>query len=196
MKHKRIFILNGHPAQESLSKTLLESYAHAAREAGHEVRMAHLHDMKFDSDYGFAGYTTYKPLEPVLEKVLSDLEWCEHLVMSTPLWWGGIPAKLKGLFDRAFLPGRVFDTQVTKFGIPSPMLSGRTARVIVTSDTPNLFMRLFYKNALHHQLRKQIFGFIGFKPTRIIQFSSASHAKPAAVERWLKQVRKLGACAS
>ena len=100
---KRIVILNGHPAAKSLSRRLAESYAKGAREAGHEVRVIHIRDLDFDSDFGFGGYVETKPLEPDLESVLSDLEWSEHLVLLTPMWWGGVPAKLKGLFDRLLL---------------------------------------------------------------------------------------------
>lgn len=193
MNPKRIYILNGHPAEQSISKELVRSYAESARAAGHDVRIAHLHDMEFDSDFGYGGYAQHKPLEPALEQVMSDMEWSQHLVLATPLWWGGLPAKMKGLIDRAFLPGRAFDPRVTKMGIPSPLLAGRTARVLLTSDTPSLFLRVLYNNALIHQLKKQILGFVGFKPTRFSQFTGASHPKPGAVEQWLKQVRELGA---
>jgi NAD(P)H dehydrogenase (quinone) len=193
MNTKRIFILNGHPAQTSLSKKLAETYAAAAVAAGHEVRVTHLHDMNFDSDFGRTGYSETKPLEPALEKVLEDLKWSEHLVLTSPMWWGGLPAKLKGMIDRAFLPGRVFDTRVMKGGMPSPMLKGRSARVILTSDTPGWFMRFVYKNALFFQLRKQILGFVGFKPARITHFSGASHAKQGVVDRWIERVRTIGA---
>ena len=53
----RIYVLNGHPAQRSLSHDLAEQYAHAARDAGHEVKTTHLHEIEFDSDFGFGGYT-------------------------------------------------------------------------------------------------------------------------------------------
>ncbi|MEM6662828.1 MAG: NAD(P)H-dependent oxidoreductase, partial [Pseudomonadota bacterium] len=42
---KRIFVLNGHPARKSLSHDLAERYARAAREAGHQVKTTHLHDI-------------------------------------------------------------------------------------------------------------------------------------------------------
>jgi len=196
MKHKRIYILDGHPAERSLSRSLVDNYADSARAAGHEVRIGHLHQMEFDCDFGDGGYKHSKPLEPVLEQVLDNIEWSQHLVMATPLWWGGLPAKLKGLIDRVLLPSRAFDTRVIKLGgVPSPLLTGRTARILLTSDTPSYLMRLLYKNALLHQLRSQILGFVGFKPTRVSQFTGASQPKPGSVEQWLKQVRALGASA-
>ena len=97
MTHKRIFILNGHPAESSLNRTLAESYADAARAAGHEVRLTHLHDLTFDPDYGFGGYENQKPLEAELEHMLDDIAWSEHVVLTTPMWWGGLPANLAGI---------------------------------------------------------------------------------------------------
>lgn len=194
---KRIFILNGHPAEHSLSRTLVEAYADAARQAGHEVRITHLHDLHFDGDFEWVNFEHPKPLEPALEQWLQDLSWSEHFMMSTPMWWGGLPAKLKGLFDRALLPGRAFDTRKkTLLGLPTPMLTGRTARVVITSDTPGWFMRLAYKNALLWQVRRQILEFVGLKPTRLTHLGPASEAKPEQVQRWVKQIQQLGARAA
>ncbi len=112
------------------------------------------------------------------------------------MWWGGVPAKLKGLFDRAFLPGRTFDTRTTNWmGMPAAMLSGRTARIIVTSDTPDWFLRLAYRNAMPRQLRDQVFGIVGIKPVRIAHFTGASHPEPGKVDRWIARARKYGAAA-
>jgi putative NADPH-quinone reductase len=108
-----------------------------------------------------------------------------------------LPAKLKGLFDRAFLPGRAFDTRKADWlGMPSPMFSGRTGRVIMTSDTPGWFQRWIYRDAMRRQLLNQILGFVGIKPTRLTHFSGASHPKTGAVERWVNKVKKFGAAAA
>lgn len=192
MSARRITILNGHPADASLSRQFADTYAAAAREAGHEVRVIHLPELDFDMDYGFAGYAQTKPLEPALDSFLADLEWSEHFVLMTPMWWGGLPGKLKGLIDRSFLPGRVFDTRVKPGTMPKPMLAGRTARVFLTSDTPGWVFRLLYKNALLWQLRGQILGFVGFKPTRITQFSGASHASEKTIRSWFSKVSGFG----
>lgn len=197
MSGKKVFVLDGHPGDSSLSRHLAETYAEAARAAGHDVRTAHLSDLSFDADFGGGGYTHFKPLEPQLENVLTDLEWSDHLVLTAPMWWGGLPARLKGLVDRILLPGRAFDTRNTGLsGMPSPMLTGRTARVILTSDTPGWIMRLLYRRALIWQLKGQILGFVGFKPTRVTWFSGASHPKPGLVERWTHTVQAIGRAAA
>lgn len=197
MTGKRVFVLDGHPAEESLTGSMAKAYAEAAERAGHEVRLVRLHDLDFDPDYGFGGYVNKKPLEPALEQVMADIEWSEHIVIATPVWWGGVPAKLKGLFDRAFLPGFAFDTRnTTRMGLPAPLLGGRTGRVLMLSDTPGWLFRLMYRNALMVQLRGQVLGFVGIKPLRITQFSGTSHPKEGLVEKWLRKTEKMGAVAA
>ena len=192
MSIKRIFILNGHPAESSLSKAISETYLQTAREAGHEVRLMHLHDMAFDADYGFAGYARHKPLEPDLETFRENVEWAQHMVMATPMWWGGLPAKLKGLFDRTFLPGWAFNTRKMKLGLPEPMLSGRSARVFMTSDTPNWAFGLLYRKAMQRQIESQIFHYVGIKPVRFCHFSPATKATPEKVKTWLDKAAESG----
>jgi putative NADPH-quinone reductase len=189
----RIFILNGHPGPSSITRQATDRYAAAARTAGHEVRLSHLHDLSFDPDRGISGYDNAKPLEPVLEEALCNLEWCSHFVLAFPLWWGGFPAKLKGWIDRVLVPGRTFTTeQTTALGLPAPLLTGRSARVLITSDTPRAFLWAAYGDAILRQLRGQVLGFVGFKPVRITFLAPASDPASGAVDRLLEQTDRLG----
>ncbi|MEM7585666.1 MAG: NAD(P)H-dependent oxidoreductase [Acidobacteriota bacterium] len=196
MEAKRILIINGHPGKESLSRVLAEAYEEGAINSDHRVRRVHLHDLDFDPDHENDGYRNRKPLEPALEGFLRDIEWADHIMMTTPMWWGGMPAKLKGLFDRAFVPGRAFDPLVIEWGAPKPLLTGKSARVIVTSDTPSWAMRWLYRNAIFHVIRKQLFRFVGITPTRFTHLRMASHPKPGRVAKWQEQVRRLGSVAA
>ncbi|WP_415922477.1 NAD(P)H-dependent oxidoreductase [Tateyamaria sp. SN6-1] len=197
MDPKRITVLDGHPGTQSLSRLFTDTYTQAAQEAGHDVRVVRLSDLEFDMDFGDGGYSHWKPLEPQIEAVLKDLEWADHVVMSAPIWWGGLPAKLKGLLDRILLPGRAYDTRnLNRLGMPSPMLTGKTGRIILTSDSPRWYLRMVHGSALLRQLTGQVFGFVGIKPTRFTYFSGASHPKPGLVERWTREVQKIGAQAA
>lgn len=193
MTSKNIFVLNGHPARNSISASLAEAYVTAAKDAGHDLRLTHIHDLQFDMDYGFGGYSQHKPLEPDLIAFQADIDWADHVVLLTPMWWGGLPAKLKGLIDRSFLPGWAFDPRKPlKSGLPAPLLKGRTARAIVTSDTPTFFFGLLYRKALLRQIQGQILRFVGLKPRRIIHFAQASHPKEGQIAKWIDQIAALG----
>ncbi|NKX45018.1 NAD(P)H-dependent oxidoreductase [Roseicyclus persicicus] len=197
MQTQRILVLDGHPAPASLSRSLAETYSGAARQAGHEVRLLHLSEMDFDLDFGRAGYRDVKPLEPALEGFMADLAWSGHVVVMAPLWWGGLPAKLKALFDRAFLPGTAFDPRrPNRLGVPAPLLTGRSARLVITSDTPGWWQRLVYRRAIAHQVTRQIFGFVGIRPTRHSWFAPASHAGAGVTGRWLSEMAALGRAAA
>jgi len=197
MSAKRIFVLDGHPGETSLSRNLALAYADAAQAAGHSARLRHLHGMDFDADFGGGGYGCAKSLEPDLDFVMADIEWAEHVVIATPVWWGGLPARLKWLIDRAFLPDRSFDTRnTTVLGLPRPPLGGRTGRVVLTSDTPGVYFRLVYRNALMRQLRRQVPGFVGIAPTRITHSAGASDPRPGMAENWRATVRRLGRAAA
>lgn len=190
---ERIFILNGHPGPDSITRQAMDRYAAAARAAGHEVRLSQLHELTFDPDRGKAGYDNPKPLEPALEEALGNLEWSTHFVLAFPLWWGSFPAKLKGWIDRVLAIGRTFTTrETTPIGLPKPLLKGRTARVVITSDTPRSFLWLAYRDAIRHQIKGQVLGFVGFKPVKFTFFASASDPKPGSVEKLLVQMDRLG----
>ncbi|MBE7637751.1 flavodoxin family protein [Sneathiella sp. P13V-1] len=193
MKQKRIFILNGHPAEASLNRTLAETYATTAQSAGHEVRLIHLCDVSFDPDFGYGGFENTKPLEADLTRIMDNIDWCDHFVITTPMWWGSLPAKLKGFFDRAFLPGTAFNSRKRNWlGMPEPMLTGKTGHVLMTSDTPGWAMSWFYKNAMIRQIKDQILGFVGIKPVKFTHFTGASEPKEGLVNNWIAEVSRLG----
>lgn len=190
---RKILVLDAHPVSKTLNAHLAHSYASAATAAGHDVRQMGLSDMTFDPDFGQTHYRNAKPLEPDLELFMTALEQADHFVMTVPMWWGGMPARSKAFFDRALLVGRAFDTRTPNFlGLPAPMLTGKTARVMITSDTPRFFQRLAYGDAYQKQIKNQILGFVGIKPARFTWFGGAGQPKPGAVEKWVSKAAKLG----
>ena len=76
--------------------------------------------------------------------------------------------------------------------MPAPLLTGLSARVLITSDTLRSFLWLAYGNAIQRQLKGQILGFVGFKPVKITFFASASNPKPGAVDSLLTKMDDLG----
>ncbi|MCU0830707.1 MAG: NAD(P)H-dependent oxidoreductase [Rhizobiaceae bacterium] len=185
----RTLILNGNPSRSSLGAALAETMAEAARAKGDDVRVLHLQDLVFAPDLT-AGYRARQELEPDLVAFQQDLMWCQTFVLVHPLWWGGAPAKLKGLFDRVLLPEFAF-RYVEGRPLPEKLLSGRTARVLITTDTPGWFLRLAYRNAWPNQLRRQILDFVGLKVTRIATIGPIRGAKPGANDAWFAAARKL-----
>lgn len=189
---RRILIADLHPARLSLSAALAQAYRDGAASAGHEVRTATLSEMAFNPDLGQAGFRNAPALEPDLEAFRANLVWAEHVVLVSPMWWGGLPAKAKGLFDRTLLPGFAFDPRTRRMGLPKPLLSGRTAHFMLTSDTPAWAFWLMYGRALKRQVQRQILSYVGLKPVRHTHFSPVEHSTPEIRARWLQETQLLG----
>ena len=143
---KKILVLVGHPDNESFNVKLADTYAEGARSKGAEVRRVNLADLKFDPIL-HQGYKVIQELEPDLVKLQEDIKWCDHFVIIYPSWWSTMPALLKGLFDRMWLPGFAYKFKKDGFGcgfIWTKLLKGRTARVFVTSDSPAFLTRIIF----------------------------------------------------
>lgn len=164
MRTRKIFVLVGHPDSDSLSSDFATSYVAGAKEAGHEVRRVNLGELSFDPIL-HRGYKAQQPLEPDLVKVQEHIRWCEHFVILYPAWFSTMPALLKGMFDRMWLPGFAF--QFYKEGVFKDkfwrsLLKGRTARVFVLSDSPPIFARLIFGDTTN-EIRKGILWFAGIR---------------------------------
>jgi putative NADPH-quinone reductase len=185
----RVFVLDGHPDGTSLCAALAQAAAEAARGRGAEVRVMMLSAMAFDPDLR-GGYKTRQDQEPDVVAFLDNLRWCDTFILVHPLWWGAAPAKLKGLIDRAFLPGIAFAYEGDGH-FPKKLFAGRTARVLITADTPPWYLWWGYRNAWLHVLRRQILDFVGLKVTHMKVVGTIRDATPAGIEGFFGEARKL-----
>ena len=190
----RVFIWVGHPRATSLSHGLADAYQRGAEANGAEIRRMHLADMVFDPDLT-EGYHARKTLEPCLEEWRENMTWANHICWAYPQWWGGMPAKMKGVIDRCFLPG--FAMQYHDKG-PwwDRLLKGRAADVLMTSDAPPLFDQISYGRAAKLQVQKPVFNFVGIRPMRLLQVGPVKTAPEKKIAKWLKQAEKRGADAA
>lgn len=186
---KRILLILGHPSTTSFCAALAERYAQSALDAGHEVRQLRLGEMVFDPVLR-DGYQQFQTLEDDLNAAQSDILWAEHLTLVYPIWWGGIPALLKGFFDRVLLPGFAFKYRKGK-AFPDKLLNGRTAHLLVTMDTPPWYYRLIYRMPGLHEVRKTTLQFCGIKPLRTLTFGPVLGSTDQQRRSWLQQAQAI-----
>ena len=104
---KRVLVILGHPATNSFCGALADSYSEGANAAGNEVQFISLGSLSFDPIL-HNGYNTIQELELDLVAAKEAITWAQHIVFVYPIWWGAMPALLKGFIDRIFLPGFAF----------------------------------------------------------------------------------------
>lgn len=152
--------------------------------------MLRLADLEFDPILRL-GHKEIQELEPDLLRAQKLISWAEHLVIVYPVWWGTMPALLKGFFDRVFLPGFAF-----KYREDSPLwdklLKGRSARVIVSSDAPVWYNFLINGNPSQKALKRTILEFCGFKPVGVTSIGSVKSLDGEKIAGWLEKAEKLG----
>ncbi len=187
---KNIVIINGHPDIMSFCHALTESYANGAHQAKNNVITFHLHQLKFDPIL-HNGYRTIQELEPDLILVQNAIKSADHVVFVYPNWWGTYPALLKGFFDRAWLSGFGFKYVPGKM-LPNKLLTGKTARIIMTMNTPKWYYRWFYGRPGIKSVRDTILAFSGIGPTKITQIGMIKGSDDKTRAEWLKMVEKLG----
>jgi putative NADPH-quinone reductase len=101
-----------------------------------------------------------------------------------------MPALLKAFLEQVFRPDFVF-----RYGdrtMPEKLLTGRSARVIVTMGMPRAFYELFYRAHSVKSLGRNILKFVGIG---LVKHTIVGCAEAGDTERrrWLKRIEALGA---
>lgn len=187
---KKVLIIQGNPIENSYGSQLAEVYARGAAESGAEVRELVLAELKFDLNLS-GGYKGNQPLEPDLQKAQELISWADHLVFVYPNWWGGMPALLKGFIDRVFLPGFAFKYRRNS-PLPEQLLKGKTARLIVTMDSPYVYYRFYLGQPGHQMMKHSILKFCGVGTVRATNITQLRKMPEVARKQWLERVQRMG----
>ena len=180
-----VLVIDGHPDPFSLTARLAASYVTGA---GDSAVPLVLRDLDFDLVLR-TGYRTPQDLEPDLAHARDLLERADHVAVFTPLWWGSVPALLKGFFDRTLERGWAF--RYKDNGMPEGLLAGRTGRLAVTSDSPRWYLPLVGDTTVK-QVRGRTMEFCGIKPTRLTRYADVRNRTPEQIEEWIREAADLG----
>ncbi len=189
--NKNILLILGHPNDDSMSHKIMDRYKISATGSGATVREIIVRNLNFQPIL-FKGYKRTDALEDDILKAQDDITWAQHVVMVYPNWWGTYPALFKGFIDKVLWPGFAFryKTGILKW---EKLLTGKSARIIVTMDTPGWYYRWVQGAPGHRAMKKATLEFCGFHPVKVTTFAPVKKADDKRVERWLKKVEKLAA---
>ncbi len=187
---KRILIINGHPDQASFNYGLADAYRQGAAETGATIQEITIAQLQFDPNLRY-GYRKRIDLEPDLLISLDKIRWAEHLVWVHPVWWGGLPALMKGFIDRLFLPGIAFQYRTDSVWWDK-LFAGKTAHIITTVDQPAWYYWLVFGNPSVNQLKRSVLEFCGIKPVHVTYIGAVRNSTEQQRARWLQSVSRLG----
>lgn len=188
--NEKVLVINGHPDVKSFNSALAEAYLKGIDETRADVKLINIRELDFNPNLQY-GYRKRTELEPDLTKAQEDLKWCDHLVWIYPVWWGSIPAIMKGFIDRVFLPGFAFKKREGSVWWDK-YLTGKTARIICTMDQPPWYYRIRYGSPSHKAMKKLTLNYVGIKRVKITSIGPMRLSKESFRKKWLKRIKLLG----
>lgn len=198
MNAPRILVVIGTPFAGSLNHALAGSYAESARTGGAEVRVIDLaagaapgHPSQRD-EVRLPRTEADVPLAPEVAAYVADVDWADHLVFFFPQWWGSLPGALKNWIDRVFVRGFAYRYRPTG-RLWDKLLTGRTARIVMTMDSPSFWNAWVYRDAPIRTLRNATLEYCGVKVRGVTRLSEVRHRSDADRERWVGGMASLGA---
>ena len=189
---KKILVLQGHPDASGahFGHSLAGTYAGAAQEAGHEVRVVRIADLEFPMLRSKATWES-EALPSALRPAQDAILWAEHLALFFPLWLGGMPAFTKGFLEQVLRPGFAL-AKPGEGGIGAKLLKGRSARIVVTMGMPALVYRRYFRAHSLKALERSILGFAGMAPIHDTLIGKVEGMSDAQRGKWLRRLADLG----
>jgi putative NADPH-quinone reductase len=192
---KHIAIIQGHPdaATRHFGHALADEYAKGCEDGGHEVKRIEVATLDFPLLRTKEDFEKGTPPDSITQ-AQGAIKWADHLVILYPLWLGSMPALLKAFLEQVLRPGFAFEYEKSG-GIAEKLLTGRSARIVVTMGMPAFVYRwVFFAHSLK-SLRRNTLWFCGIGPIRSTIIGSIDGMTEKQRLGWLDEMRGLGALA-
>jgi putative NADPH-quinone reductase len=187
---EKVLIIQGHPDEDGFNNSISLKYREGAELSGAQVKEIKIREFKFNPVL-YSGYRGTEQLEKDIITAQELIKWADHLVIIYPNWWGTYPALFKGFIDKVFWPGFAFRFREKSLGVDK-LLSGRSARVIVTMDTPWWIYNFLQGRPGHRAMKKAILEFCGIHPVKFLTMTPVRNAPSEKLNKWLKTAYSLG----
>ena len=145
----RALVVHAHPNSDSFSHALRAAVERGLANGGHEADMMDLYADGFVAAMTEEERRAYSGASPIVSEQVAGyverLKQAEALVFVYPTWWWGMPAVMKGWFDRVLLPGVAFVLEEGKR--PQPALRHVRRLVGVTTYGASQAEMRFFQDA-------------------------------------------------
>jgi NAD(P)H dehydrogenase (quinone) len=185
-----VLMIFAHPRADSFSAALRDATRAALESAGHTVELRDLYAEGFAAALTAeerARYHTEGDNEAGIEDHVAALRRAEALVLVYPTWWYGMPAMLKGWFDRVWSPGVAFRLGA---GAIEPLLTN-IARIGVVTTYGSPSWLLWYIGWPDRKLIGRGIRRLCAKGCRLdwVSLNAMDQRKPADLTAFVEKVR-------
>jgi NAD(P)H dehydrogenase (quinone) len=185
MNHLIIF---AHPNPASFGSALCREFVKSSESKGNKVQVRNLYEIAFNPVLSAADLTSLEngivPADIKAEHAY--ITEADHLTFIYPVWWGGMPAIMKGYIDRVFSYGFAYEYNET--GVKG-LLAGKRGSIICTSGASN---EEYEKAGMHAAMRlvaeEVICAFCGMTFSKCLFLGNIAGVSQETRERWLKEI--------
>jgi len=145
----KVNVVYAHPVADSYLASLHQRVVKTLKARGDEVIDFDLYQMKFNPTMQpeeWRGHYDPTQAPKDLQPYIDALLWAEACVFCFPTWWSGMPAILKGYFDRVWRPGIAYEVPPDDGLIKPALLNIRRMGVVTTCGSPWWYTRLYMQN--------------------------------------------------
>lgn len=191
----KCLVVKAHPLSESLCSSLAERTVGTLRAAGHTAQLEDLYGGEFGASLTAAERRSYyagsyftQQVAPQVEQLLA----AQAIVLVFPTWWFGLPAILKGWFDRVWAPGVAYD-HAEQYGAIKPRLMKLRHMLVVTSlGSPWWVDKLVLRQPVKRVLKTAIVGSCAPKcRLQMLSLYRSEQLSPVKVEQFGERVERV-----
>ena len=187
MNHLIIF---AHPNPTSFGSAICRELQRLSEAKGNTVQLRNLYETGFNPIFSARDIETIDggDLPDDIKTEQMYVAAADHITFVYPVWWGGMPAIMKGYIDRVFSYG--FAYSYDESGVKT-LLAGKRGSIICTTGASN---EEYEKSGIHAAMRliadDVIFGFCGIEPTKILFLGNVAGVSRETREKWLSQLQE------
>ena len=187
MKH---LVVYNHPNPKSFCYAVKETVVESAEKLGHDVQVRDLYALNFDPVLAPEDFEAMQKgtSRADVQAEQEAVTWADHITFVYPIWWTGLPARMKGYIDRVYSHGFAYG-----FGPKGQLdqkLKGKTALIFNTSGTPS---EIYEKSGMHDALKQTsdqgIFVFCGVRVLDHVFFGGVPSVSDEVRKGYLETVK-------
>ncbi len=186
----KTLIIYAHPNTEGHNSTILKEVKANLKEQKQTFEVINLYKDKFDPVLSEEELVMGRKKKPTVQikKYQEKIKQSKQLILIYPIWWGSMPAILKGFIDRVLSAGFAF-----KYvnGRPVGLLKGKIAKIFITTGGPKIIYK-FLGNVPKRSIKTSVMMFCGIK-TKVYHMGGCQtldDKKISKIRIWVKKALK------
>lgn len=183
-----ITVIFCHPWSGSFNNAILQTITNRLDETNRQYRVIDLYADNFNpvmTQQDLRLYSRGGTVDSLVEKYGAMLQASTEVFFVFPIWWGMMPAILKGFFDKVFLRGIAYKN--TDTGNLAPLLNITRTLLITTSQAPTKTFFPFIKG----YLIPNVLETVGMSGTEWHNCDQTSHGGEDNREQFLRHIAEI-----